>query len=168
MANAKLFNRLAALVRIDLLNARAITPFAGVAVSSTLAIIGTQAAYPLLIADQDINPLAFLPGLVATVIPMLLLFFWPVWPIHRRLHSARLGELERLDNAIARLPRPALTDPAALIEFNALLAYRREIAEVSEWPFDVSVVTRLLLYLIIPPLTWVGAAFVELLVDRAL
>jgi len=36
---------------------------------------------------------------------------------------------------------------------------------VSEWPFDVGVITRLGLYLIIPPLTWIGAVLIERLVD---
>ena len=99
---------------------------------------------------------------------MLLLFFWPVWPINRRLHLRKREELERLDAAITALPRPELTDTAALQTLNALLAYRREIADVSEWPFDFSVLTRLMLYLIIPPLTWVGAALIEILIDSAL
>jgi hypothetical protein len=57
---------------------------------------------------------------------------------------------------------------AALGELNAQLSLRREIREVSEWPFDFSVLTRLLLYLIIPPLTWIGAALIEVLIDAAL
>ena len=48
-----------------------------------------------------------------------------------------------------------------------LLLYRREITAAPEWPFDTSVMGRLALYLVIPPLTWVGAALIEMLVDRA-
>ena len=39
---------------------------------------------------------------------------------------------------------------------------------MSTWPFDTGALTRLSLYLIIPPLTWAGAALIERLVDSAL
>lgn len=168
ISNAMLFNRLSQRVHLDLLNTRALTPFATVAVSSTLAIIGAQAAFPILIFAADMNPLTFVPGLLATGIPMLLLFFWPIWPVHRLLHHSKRRELERVDGEIARSPRPELDDLQGLSELNGKLSYRREIEAVSEWPFDGSAVSRLLLYLIIPPLTWVGAAFIEILVDSAL
>jgi len=49
-----------------------------------------------------------------------------------------------------------------------LLNYRREIAQHSTWPFDIGNLTTLLFYLIIPPLTWVGAALIENLVNLAM
>ncbi|MEZ5504311.1 MAG: hypothetical protein R3E50_17250 [Halioglobus sp.] len=39
---------------------------------------------------------------------------------------------------------------------------------VSEWPFDFPALLRLGLYLILPPLAWVGAALIQNLVDRLL
>lgn len=168
ISNAMLFNRLSQRVHVDLLNTRSLAPFAAVAVSSTLAVIGAQAAFPILIFAEQMNPLTFAPGLLATGVPMLLLFFWPIWPVHRRLHQSKRQELERLDGEIARSPRPALDDLEGLSELNGKLSYRREIEAVSEWPFDGGALSRLLLYLIIPPLTWVGAALIEILVDSAL
>jgi hypothetical protein len=49
-----------------------------------------------------------------------------------------------------------------------LLAYRREIRAISEWPFDLGSATRFGLILVIPPLTWIGAALVERLLDAFL
>ena len=49
-----------------------------------------------------------------------------------------------------------------------LLNYRREIVQVSTWPFDVGNMTRLAFYLIIPPLTWAGAALIENVVTSLL
>jgi len=46
-----------------------------------------------------------------------------------------------------------------------LLSYRREVLGTREWPFDLGVVTRLGLYLVIVPLTWIGAALIENVVD---
>jgi hypothetical protein len=163
--NAIVFARLAKQADIDLLNTARLTPFARVAVFSTLAVIGAQASFPLMLIEGDARAWAFVPGLVATGGPMILLFALPVWPIHRALTGAKRIRLVELNHAISQTPEPDLAQPDSLERLNALLAFRREIQQVSEWPFDVSVVTRLGLYLIIPPLTWVGAALIENLVE---
>ena len=49
-----------------------------------------------------------------------------------------------------------------------MLTYRHEVESTSEWPFDTSVMGRLGIYLVIPPLTWVGAALIEMLLDTVL
>jgi hypothetical protein len=46
-----------------------------------------------------------------------------------------------------------------------LLTYRREISQLSTWPFDLGNITTLAFYLVIPPLTWTGAALIENLVN---
>ncbi|MCP4003755.1 MAG: hypothetical protein GY725_06125 [bacterium] len=170
--NARLFNRCAGLLRVDLLNTRALTPFAAVAVSSTLAIIGTLAAFPLMNLDGTVDRLALIPGFAAISVPMVALFILPIWPVHRRLAQEKRRELDRLDSEIAAASQgEKRTDDESRPDLELLvplLAFRREIIQVSEWPFDLSMVTRLLFYLIIPPLTWVGAALIENLVEAAL
>ena len=70
--NAYIFSHLTEHLNVDLLNTAALKPFATVAVMSTLAMIGAQAAFPLMLIDGEINTLTYLPGLVATAGPMLL------------------------------------------------------------------------------------------------
>jgi len=163
--NALIFARLAGKSVVDLLNTAALTPFARVAVFSTLAVIGAQASLPFMLIDGYVSPLAYVPGIIATCGPMFLLFALPVWPIHRAIARAKNSRIAELNAAIGQEPDPDLTQPETLAGLNSLLSFRREIQLVSEWPFDVSVVTRLGLYLIIPPLTWVGAALGENLVE---
>ena len=58
-------------------------------------------------------------------------------------------------------------DEAQRIEYlNPYLVYRREIASVHDWPFDTGIATRLAFYLIIPPLTWICAALIDVAVER--
>lgn len=167
---ARIFSHAARCCRVDLLDTLPLRPFATVAVSSTLAIIGAQAAFPILGLEGDLDPLTFIPGLIATTGPMLLLAALPVWPVHRRIADRKAHVLAQLNQRIRALQPddPAHPDPTALAELNPLLAYRREIQSVSEWPFDLGVMTRLALYLVIPPLTWVGAALIENMVDTFL
>ncbi|MCZ6459328.1 MAG: hypothetical protein O6766_08200 [Gammaproteobacteria bacterium] len=166
--NASLFARLSKRLKIDLLNTPALKPFATVAVISTLAMIGAQAAYPLMLMEGEISTITYLPGLVATAGPMLLMLFLPIWPVHRLLADQKRKTIDGLTQQIVNAPRMTDDQQAALAELNPLLAFRREIMQVPEWPFDIGLLARLLLYLILPPLTWVGAALIENLVDSVL
>ena len=162
------FNRLARSVDVDILNASALTPFGRVAVISTLAMIGAQAAFPIMWIDDRISSaVTMVPGLIATAIPMVALFALPAWPIHRRIARAKRVELQRIGGWISTLrgSSPAPTELAELDRLAPLLSYRAEIERVSEWPFNAGLLTRLGFYLIIPPLTWVGAALVEFFLE---
>jgi hypothetical protein len=168
LENAVRFARLGARVHVDVLSIRALTPFGSIAVSSTLAMIGAQAAFPTMFLDDDVHWVTFVPGLIATAIPMVALLVLPIWPVHGRMLRSKRDALNRVNRDIARLTREPPTAGNAYAELEPLLVYRREVAGASEWPFDTSVVSRLGLYLIIPPLTWVGAALIEILVETAI
>jgi hypothetical protein len=166
--NAIMLARAARSCRVDLLNTTRLRPFATVAVISTLAIIGAQAAFPIMTLGGDTEWVAYIPGLLATGIPMVMLAAMPVWPLHRRIADARRQALAEADHRIAALGKPDPAAPQSLQPLAPLLTYRRELREVSEWPFDFGVLTRLGLYLIIPPFTWVGAALIENVVNAFL
>ena len=163
--DARMLAGLAREVRIQLLNPERLRPFASTAVLSTLALIGAQAAFPILMIDSDAGLVAFIPGMIATAGPMVLIAIRPIWPLHERLAEARRSLLDELNQHIASALPPEPAHPETLARLAPLLTYRREIQNVSEWPFDLGTMTRLGLYLIIPPLTWVGAALIERLVD---
>ena len=99
---------------------------------------------------------------------MLLMLFLPIWPVHRLLAEKKRRTLDDLTQQIVSAPKLTDDQASALAVLNPLLAFRREIMHVSEWPFDIGLLARLLLYLILPPLTWVGAALIENLVDSVL
>ncbi len=158
-------------LRIDLLRARELVPLAWVSVISTLSLIGAQALFGLLALDGSEDWLVLLPGFLLTAAPMLPLFLLPIWSVHKRLQALKARELESIRcmlDAGGDTFREPLEHPDHLAQVNELLAYRREIQAVPEWPFDLGAVSRLALYLIIPPLTWVGAALIENLVDSVL
>jgi hypothetical protein len=168
MDNARLLNQVARDVRINPFAPQRLRPFATVAVLSTLAIIGAQAAFPIMIFDAEVSAVAFVPGLIATIVPMLVLAVLPIWPLHARLRAAKLDLLAEANRRIDAQPLPQSSEVAAVGALLPLLAYRREIQALSEWPFDGRTVGRLVFYLIIPPLTWVGAALIEHFVEGML
>lgn len=165
VGNARLMLRLGRRVDIDLLQPRAYTPFARVAVSSTLALIGAQAAFPIMWINPDVSAVATIPGLIATTAAMLALFALPLIGIHRPIAAAKRSTIAALDRKIKDTANAA-DDASRLALLGPLLTYRREIQSVPEWPFDTSVAGRLALYLFIPPLTWVGGALIEMMLER--
>jgi hypothetical protein len=166
---AILFARLGAYhVQVMLLSTRKLLPFARVSISASLAVIGALALFPLIGIESGMNLMEILPGAIATLVPLLAMFIVPVWPIHRRLVAIKEQQLASLNDRIETRFKAGdsfFPESEVLEELAPLLSYRREIAQVSTWPFDGSNVTRLLFYLIIPPLTWAGAALIENLVD---
>lgn len=162
------FNRLARNAEVDLLDPTALTPFGRMAVISTLAMIGAQAAFPLMWIDQISSAVTMVPGLIATAVPMVLMFALPVWPVHRRIAAAKRAELQRIHGwieAARGVGTAGPEEPEALARLAPLLSYRNEIEHLSEWPFNATLLTRLGFYLIIPPLTWLGAALMEIVLQ---
>ena len=158
-------------VRLSLLNTHKLLPFARVSISTSLALIGALAFFPLISLESGFDLVESLPGAIATLVPMLILFIMPVWPVHRRLVQMKERELVALNDrigAFSAVPGEVSLESRKLDQILPLLSYRREIAQVSTWPFDLGNMTRLAFYLIIPPLTWAGAALIEKVVDALL
>ncbi|MEM7360092.1 MAG: hypothetical protein AAF431_13400 [Pseudomonadota bacterium] len=169
---AALFARLGAnQAQLSLLNKRKLLPFARVSIISSLSIIGALVLFPLMSIGDDVSLVESLPGAIATLIPLIVMFIIPIWPVHRRLTVMKENELNAIDEKISHEIQPSGKVELELEQLDRLaplLNYRREIANVSTWPFDIGTLTRLSLYLILPPLTWVGAALIENLVDSML
>jgi hypothetical protein len=160
--NARMFRRLAGTVDVDVLDSSALIPFGRMAVSSTLLVIGAQSLFSIMWLGGDIDAWTSIPGLVPTTFALVYLFLAPVWPIHKRLKLAKqeqLSVVQQQINQVSSRPQRDMSDLATLLTF------RREVASVAEWPLDISVVARFSLYLVIVPLTWIGAALIENVVD---
>jgi hypothetical protein len=169
--NAFLLAKLGRRIKVDLLRGTHQVAIARVAIVSTLSIIGAQSLFVLLMMDADVDWVSYIPGTVFTSGPMFALFLIPVLPLYRRLRDAKNKELLAIDAEILLLrpnSKSALGDLASMANLNQLLLYRREIRQVSEWPFDVPALTRLAFYLVLPPLTWVAAALIENVVDAVI
>lgn len=77
-------------------------------------------------------------------------------------------ELEKINNKIEKITRQVSDQKDGAFteeEIVPLISYKREITAIPSWPFDVSAITRLGFYLVIPPLTWMGIALMEKMLD---
>ena len=94
------------------------------------------------------------------------LLILPMLSLHRRLLAHKKEFLEEMHRQVADASRVA--EPDSLIQIELLMQHRDRVRHASAWPIDLSIAFRLILFIIIPPLAWLGAAFVELGLDRIL
>ena len=158
-------------VKVVLLNTDNLLPFGRVSVNASLAVIGALSLFPLIGFEGGINLVESLPGAFALLVPLIILFVIPVWPVHQLLKSMKAEELGRVNTMLDTLLGSSgdeSPDGELLSRLESIIVYRREIEDTPTWPFNLGNVTRMALYMIIPPLTWAGAALVENLVDHLL
>ncbi len=169
VSNARMFARLGRRhTRIDLLNPHELVPFGTVAWLPALGLVGTQMVYPLLSLAGELNLTVMLPGFVFTSVALFFLFLHPTWGLHTRLVSAKQAALEEVNASIRdwQAADAGRDDKFSRIStLQPLLSHRDYLQSVPEWPFSLSTVGRWTLYLIIPPVTWVLAALIEIVVD---
>jgi hypothetical protein len=154
------------LSHVDLFDAAPLEPFARRAVEGVLVWVIGASLTSILFAGGWAS--ATLPQLVGTIVLMALVAFaLPLLGVHRRIRAAKREELAKI-HAAARAERDALLAGGAGARLPALLALRRQVVEVREWPVDLSTLFRLLLYLAIGLGSWVGAALVDVGIETLL
>ena len=158
-------------IEIDALRPQLLLPFATVALLPSLTLMGTQLFYPLLSVGGQFNPVATLPGFVMTLLSATYLLLRPIWPVHVHMREAKASLLASTEAGITRWRE---TNPdrnfaaGAVGDLVPILAFREHVRALPEWPFNLGLFGRWLIYIVIPPLTWVLAALMENFIDTLL
>jgi len=105
----------------------------------------------------------------------LYLLFFPIFKVREAVVMRKQLALERIRDALKSatksddLKKRRLTDSVKrLEEINNLVGVREEISRTREWPITMPLGIRVLLIVLVPPISWVGASLVEWLVERAI
>ena len=97
----------------------------------------------------------------------------PTRSVHLRLAAAKATELARVTEAI-RLERAATLAPRCAdappedARLGNLIQYQEFVKSIREWPFNVSIVARSVLLIVLGAGSWLGGAVVERLLGLAL
>jgi hypothetical protein len=114
----------------------------------------------------------FVPLLLVTLAISAGSLLLPLRPVHRALRAAKAAELERVSAALrgerGALAGSRVADRAGTLGLADLLAYRRWVEELPEWPFEGPASGRIALFVVIPVVSWTAAALVERVVSRLL
>ena len=100
-----------------------------------------------------------LPEIIVAV-SLLVVFLLPLHALPTRIKQAKAQRLEELRTELANVPQ------ADVPRLEATAAHLDRIEGLSNWPVDLRVVSRILVYVVIPPLAWVAAALVENFIDQ--
>lgn len=165
--NARLFSLLGQCTEVDVYRSDRLFAFGRTAIRPCLFLVALQCAYVVLLIPEGVSigrggaPL----GLLASLALVAGLFFLPLQGIRRSIRAEREEALQALDRALAEQPAPQKAGFSNLVESASLLALRERIASVSTWPLGLEGIRRMFGYLVLVPLTWVGAALVEMAID---
>jgi hypothetical protein len=109
-----------------------------------------------------------LPG-VAGALTAIGFSLIPAIPIHRSIRKLKREEVQIINSDIEGIFQRSdgkTLSVAEKSELVTLLDYKREVKAISEWPFKAKFIRGFGLYFLLFPLTWVAAAFVEMIVER--
>jgi hypothetical protein len=160
VSDARSLGRLGRKVRVDLYDLARLRPFGSAAIRDVLVIMGALALMPLQALDAEFRLVNYRDGLIVGLTLSGLLFLIPQLGVRAAIRTAKAARLEKLQQAVDA------ADRRDVVQLESLVAHRDRIQHMSTWPLDLSLVGRVVFYLVIPPLAWVGAALVELMVDR--
>ena len=173
IAGSLAFSRIATkLDRIDLLDVRSLSPFVSQGLRSALLAILFLSIGTGLVGIAVISPVSGLVTMGSMLILATIALILPVRGVHERIREekrTRLAEIRRKVRASeAALDGDEIEADRAKAGLPGLLAFEARIEAVREWPFDAPSLGRFALYVSVGIGSWVGAATVERLIDRAL
>ncbi len=140
---------------IDAFDARRQRPFVQQGLTNGGLVTGFLCLISLFVIDHGANPMLLAiaaSGAVLTVVAVLL----PMRGVRHRIRVAKMELLVACDAEIKafadELKNERPGPPAGRL--SDLVAFRSQVERLREWPFDTSAIRRVVVYLLLPLLTW--------------
>ena len=154
-------------MRIELFHIEELVPLADAVLWNTISISVTLALAPIFWVGRTIPPLDISLVIVVLAVTLYLLFF-PLFRVRHIVSQRKKLALERIRDALKSatrsddLSKRRLTDSAKrLEEINNLVGVREEITRTKEWPISMPVGIRVVLFVLIPQISWISASIVD-------
>lgn len=153
-------------VSINIFEQSALEPFARIGLLDVAIVVGCIAISTVQSIDAQFRVENYLTAFLVAVPATLALLIRPMWSIHIRLLRRRHELAAEVAEQIQQSPESS--DLESITALNRLLERRDRVKALHTWPLDFSIWSRLIFYGLIPPLAWIAAAMVEVLVERVL
>lgn len=151
---------------VDLYDMRRYAPFAQNGLDDVFGITVLLVLATLQSLDAQFRLYNYIYAWIIALPAAVLLLIVPMLSLRQRLLTHKEKFLEEMHRQVADASR--VVGPDSLAQIELLMQHRDRIMHTSPWPIDLSMAYRLIHYIIIPPLAWVGAAFVEVALDKIL
>jgi amino acid transporter len=162
--SATLFNEQGRTVAVDIYDSSKLESFARNGVDDVLLITGALGLTAIQALDAQFRLGNFLAAVLVGLPAAAYLLVRPMWAVHLRLLQQKREFLADINAQITQL-REAV---APIPELELVLQHRDRLQRTYTWPIDLAIVYRLLFYVVIPPLAWLGAALMETAVQEYL
>ena len=168
LAASNAFARLGQHVRVDVFRLDRLRPLARAGVVDAAIVMGALLFVPLQSLDFEFRPVNYRFALAVALPSLAFYVVWPLRTVHRRIRADRDARIGAVDRQLEALGTAAPVTPDETERLEQLLAHRDRLREARVWPLDLRIISRVFIYLIIPPLAWAAAAVVERFVDAML
>jgi len=153
-------------VRVNIYNLDSLNGFGRAVLSQFLMVIGALVLTTLQSLDRDFQWVNYANGLYVGIPSAIVFVLLPTWTIRQNIRREKAQQLKAI-NAEIQLTSTGL-DSESLVRMNGLIARREQLQHTRTWPMDITIFSRFLFYVFIPPLAWLGAALVEIMLDSFL
>ena len=150
---------------VDLLHVDRLYGWGRAAGRNSLTWFAVSASACLLFVSQ-VSPLMAAGLLGACAMMGLWGFMSTMRLVHHKIRAAKHRELETVRREITELRARPGPEPETSVRLHSLLAYEARIAAVREWPFNQSILLRVLGSALILTLPWFGQAAAGVLVEH--
>ena len=159
-------------LRIELFHIDELVPLADSVLWNALAVSAGVTLAPIFWLGRSI-PVLDIVLVMAVLLVILYLLFFPILRVKRIVSEKKELALRRISDALKSATRSEdeskrrLTDSSKRMEdINNLVGVRRELTETKEWPITLPVGIRLVLLVLTPLASMVGATLVEQMVQE--
>ena len=153
-------------VKLDIFEISNLKPFGQAGLTDALLIVVAMAITTLQSFDALFRVDNYTNALLVALPAIAVLMVTPMYSLHRRIVERKNEELQQIDERVLAAPKDLSSEHVTQLE--SLWQRRERIKALPSWPIDMSVISRLLLYVILLPLAWLGTALVEMALDRLL
>lgn len=153
-------------IAVNLYDLDSLNGFGRAGLNGLLMVVGALALTTLQTIDREFNLIDYIYALYVGVPAAIVMVFLPIRTVRRRIKAEKSRVLEQVDSEIKN--SPASLDTQSLTRLNGLITRREQIQGLRNWPMDLSIFSRFVLYVFIPPLAWTGAALMEVFLDSFL
>ena len=161
-----LFYQYGKMVRVNIYDLNKLNAFGRAVLSQFLMVVGALALTTLQSLDRQFQLESYIYGLYVGIPSAIIFVLLPTWTVRKNIRREKAKNLDTINKEI-QLTSTKL-DNESLVRLNGLIARRDQVQHTRTWPMDISIFSRFLFYVFIPPLAWLGAALMEVMLDSFL